>query len=210
MEFLEISGNVSQNTDTVLLGSFVGKLDWRMCRPSNERILVSYSIGLSCFATACRLHLLSNASLSNFVHPSPTSSDSSNNSLPIPPSSSNHLHHAPTPPPRPASASLAVPAPGYLHGASVTISLQNQPTQIIPPAKTIVELEERICLFWSIFVLDRYASLVFPSRAIELTKGKGLDVNAEGTMGTGIQDEMVWTRWPRDAGDWESVSTFLF
>jgi len=72
-----------------------------------------------------------------------------------------------------------------------------------------VELEERISLFWSIFVLDRYAGLVFPSRGVDSTsqeKAIGPEFGREWTMETGIRNEAVRTRWPRDAVDWESVS----
>lgn len=66
------------------------------------------------------------------------------------------------------------------------MTIYNQPTQIIAPAKSHIELEERISLFWTIFVLDRYAALLCGTN-------------------TSIRDEAVWTSWPRDADEWDLV-----
>lgn len=76
---------------------------------------------------------------------------------------------------------------------NTSTSLSNQPTQIIAPATSQVELEERISLFWTIFVLDRYASLIC------------------GTSPS-LRDETIWTSWPRDPSEWEMVrgSSFFF
>lgn len=79
------------------------------------------------------------------------------------------------------------------HGPSLfnpSSSLSNQPTQIIAPATSQVELEERISLFWTIFVLDRYASLIC------------------GTSPS-LHDETIWTSWPRDPSEWELVRVFF-
>ncbi|KAF8313492.1 hypothetical protein DL93DRAFT_2081224 [Clavulina sp. PMI_390] len=62
----------------------------------------------------------------------------------------------------------------------------NQPTQIIPPAASPLEAEERISLFWTIFLLDRFASL-------------------SGDTNPSIPDNEIWTNWPRDPSEWESV-----
>jgi hypothetical protein len=64
-------------------------------------------------------------------------------------------------------------------------------TTIIAPPQDGVELEEYISLFWSVFILDRYASLMC------------------GTACT-IRDESVWTPWPRAAGEWDTVSALFF
>lgn len=69
------------------------------------------------------------------------------------------------------------------------MTIHNQPTQIIAPAKSHIELEERISLFWTIFVLDRYAALMCGTN-------------------TSIRDEAVWTSWPRDPDEWDSVRVF--
>jgi hypothetical protein len=84
-----------------------------------------------------------------------------------------------------AAAAATTSAHGDGHG--VMMSIQNQPTQIIAPAKSRIELEERISLFWTIFVLDRYAALICGTN-------------------TSIRDEAVWTSWPRDADEWDLVS----
>lgn len=49
---------------------------------------------------------------------------------------------------------------------------------------------------------------MFPGRGGDPSKGRapGMDIGGEWTMGSGIRNEAVWTRWPRDATDWESVS----
>ena len=87
-----------------------------------------------------------------------------------------------------AAAAATTSTHGDGHG--VMMSIQNQPTQIIAPAKSRIELEERISLFWTIFVLDRYAALMCGTN-------------------TSIRDEAVWTNWPRDADEWDLVSFFF-
>ena len=122
------------------------------------------NIGVSCFASACRLHLLSNPSLANLEQPIPQALSQQ----------------------QPATVAAATAS---THGdpPGVIMSIQNQPTPIIAPAKSRIELEERISLFWTIFVLDRYAALICGTN-------------------TSIRDESVWTSWPRDADEWGLVS----
>ncbi|KAF9519181.1 hypothetical protein BS47DRAFT_77200 [Hydnum rufescens UP504] len=56
-------------------------------------------------------------------------------------------------------------------------------TLILPPTTDDIELEERVTLFWSVFILDRYSSLL---------------CNTPST----IRDETVWSPWPRPADQW--------
>jgi len=128
--------------------------------------------GVSCFASACRLHLLSNPSLANLEQPMPQAPSQQQ------PSASAAVAAA-------AAAAATTSTHGDGHG--VMMSIQNQPTQIIAPAKSRIELEERISLFWTIFVLDRYAALICGTN-------------------TSIRDEAVWTSWPRDSDEWDLVS----
>ena len=65
-----------------------------------------------------------------------------------------------TPITSPQQQSSASAAASFAHGHRSMMTIYNQPTQIIAPAKPHIELEERISLFWTIFVLDHCIMLL--------------------------------------------------
>ncbi|KAF8309511.1 hypothetical protein DL93DRAFT_1758333 [Clavulina sp. PMI_390] len=67
-------------------------------------------------------------------------------------------------------------------------NIPQQPIAIIPPAASVIEMEDRISLFWTIFCLDRFASI-------------------SGGTSPLIPDKDIWTSWPRDPSEWKSART---
>ncbi|KAF8342021.1 uncharacterized protein EI90DRAFT_1296525 [Cantharellus anzutake] len=62
-----------------------------------------------------------------------------------------------------------------LHGSEARMLIDSPRDQ--------VDIEERIGLFWNVFILDKYAALVY------------------GSMST-LRDERIWTPWPRSSEEW--------